>query len=474
MQKLVPALQAAVFAAVVIIGWPGQSEAAPFMLDNGPGDGSVRVGVDGFGAFGSSIGADSSNAFYNPVGAIGSAGTSYESGIAIGFIDGSGGNPGSRTFLTSGFIGSSGNLPNPTVAGNNLNANSSFTFGSLSFALTETLADSLDNGTRIGSLLDQRYSIANTSTEMVHFDVVRYLDGDLFFDGSIADGGGRIELAGNEVLFETDAASGSEAEATFVGITGIGGVTPATNRFQISSYSGLQSTITSGSALGDFVQNDTDGDQFIDTAYDVTLALRNEFWLAPGESANYQTQTLFGNAVPPAPGSSEAFPLLPPSDEPPFVFEVEQPGGQTIWFDPPVAVGFEYEVASGPLFETVTLPANVQSDPFEILVFDGTDFVSQGFFAPGASFDFTDLNSLGISLFQIQGIDPALGLLPNDPTAFPTGISFTGAGVTNFKMTAITESVSAVPEPSTLVVLLVGLIGLVVLGRHASYKPRLC
>lgn len=70
-------------------------------LRTAAGDGGLRVELDGFGAFGSDIGSDATNAFYDPTGDIEESGTTYESGIAIRV-----GSQGSRTFLTSGSIGS--------------------------------------------------------------------------------------------------------------------------------------------------------------------------------------------------------------------------------------------------------------------------------------------------------------------------------------------------------------------------------
>jgi hypothetical protein len=78
------------------------------------------------------------------------------------------------------------------------------------------------------------------------FDVVRYVDGDLQFDNSMSDGGGRIIQNSIEILFETDGASADDATTTFLGVTGIGGTTPTDNRFQISSYSGLRGAVAAG------------------------------------------------------------------------------------------------------------------------------------------------------------------------------------------------------------------------------------
>jgi len=46
--------------------------------------------------------------------------------------------------------------------------------------------------------------------------------------------------------------------------------------------------------------DDGNSDGFVDagSGYDVTMALRNVFTLAPGESAVYRTETIFGSGAP--------------------------------------------------------------------------------------------------------------------------------------------------------------------------------
>lgn len=217
-----------------------------FTLNNGSGDATVMVGVDGFGSFGSDAsGTGTSEALYNPIGATPTAGTTFESGVAIGF-------GGPRTFLTSGAIGSSGGLTNPTITGISTSASSSFGSGGLNFQLTQTLVP-LSNGTiPTGSALTQVYNITNTSSALLNFDIVRYFDGDLDFDGSLIDGGGRLVTTnGTEILFETDSATGSAQETTFIGITGEGGTTPTTNRFELGVFPELRSRIIQGGAFAD-------------------------------------------------------------------------------------------------------------------------------------------------------------------------------------------------------------------------------
>lgn len=157
--------------------------------------------------------------------------------------------------------------------------------------------------TQSGTVLTQTYVITNTSTAggRLSFELLRYLDGDLQFNGSISDGGGRLVASGAEILFETDSATGSSTSTTFIGITGEGGQVPATGRYEIDSFSGLRARIVNGTALDDLITGDgADADEFIDAGngYDVTLALRNVFLLDVGQSATYVTRTIFGNGTP--------------------------------------------------------------------------------------------------------------------------------------------------------------------------------
>jgi hypothetical protein len=281
------------------------ASAVPFTLTNGSGDGQVSLGVDGFGSFGSSVGTNTTNATYNPVGAGSPAGTTFESGVAARI-----GGSGAFGFLSSGDIGGSGNLVNPSVAGSSTSASSAFSVLGLSFSLTQTLSDLISGGSQTGSLLTQTYTVTNPSAtgQQISLELIRYIDGDLLFNGSLTDGGGRLVASGTEILFETDSATGSSTATTFLGITGEGGTVPAAARYEVDSFSGLRARIIAGIALDDIITGDGgDADQFIDAGagYDVTLALRNAFSLAPGASVEYVTRTFWGTGAPediPPPG----------------------------------------------------------------------------------------------------------------------------------------------------------------------------
>ena len=267
------------------------------VLSNAPGDGTVSIGIDGFGSYGSNIGSFGSNANYDPVGPIGIAGTTFLSAVSLA-------TPSGTQWLSTGF--GTGNSDPPTESSNAL-ATSSFSAAGLDFNLEQRLSELFvgvgeGQGERSGSLLTQTYLVTNSTANEMSFSLARYVDGDLSFDGSISDGGGRLPLGGGEILFETDSATGSADEATFVGITAQGGILPTTNRYEISGFSTLRSRVEIDS-LRDIVSGDgTDEDEFIDagSGFDLAIALRNEFVLGPGESTTYITQTIFGTGNPDA------------------------------------------------------------------------------------------------------------------------------------------------------------------------------
>ena len=307
---------------IIILGLFGSAQIAfagpgnPYTLTNAPGEGTVTIGVDGFGGFGSFSGPDATDAFYDPIDSIPNnpAKTTLASAIAI-----RSGGSGVWSFLTSGSgIFGSGGLPNPTVAGTPTFGTSSFSSNGLNFNLVQTLTKTFS-----GTTLTQTYTISNPNNpnamptpSPIDIDLLRYFDGDLFFDGSINDGGGRlINLAGIEILFETDALGTSSTFSTFVGITTDEGTEPTTNKFEINKFPNLGSNIVFvGNPLGNLVFNDSpppELDEFIDIAlYDVSLALSSDgFSIGAGESVVYVTKTVFGDGAP------EDVEIDPPTEE---------------------------------------------------------------------------------------------------------------------------------------------------------------
>ncbi len=292
-------------AAVRTLDWHGAALEALedrrllAVLTTGTGDGNLTVEVDGYGSFGAAVGIGSDQgAIYDPIGPISAASTTFQSGVALRF-----GSVGPRQFLTSGFIFGTSTLPSIPTTGSATSIVSNFSIDSLAIELTQTVSRLFNSANvQTGSYLTQRYVITNTSSAPVNFELVRYIDGDLLFDGSLYDGGGRLLTQGREFLFETDAGGGGETDTTFFGIDATGGTIPTSGRFELESYSTLGNSVASGAALNDTIWGDFDGDGFIDAGaeYDVTLALRNVFTLAPGATASYTTRTVFGSGQPDA------------------------------------------------------------------------------------------------------------------------------------------------------------------------------
>lgn len=152
----------------------------------------------------------------------------------------------------------------------------------------------------------------------------------------------------------------------------------------------------------------------------------------------------FGGVGGVAPGATEEVPVLPFVTGPgEFTFVDPTP---RLWFDPPFAEGFEYEVIGGEFLEVMVPSAAFGFGPLDVLV--GGMIVAT--LDPGENYLFGP----GVTNFSIVGftLDTAA---PGFATAFPTFLDFT-PGVTSMSMTAIL-SVPAVPEPSEWALMLAGL-----------------
>lgn len=124
--------------------------------------------------------------------------------------------------------------------------------------------------------------------------------------------------------------------------------------------------------------------------------------------------------------------------------------GNTIWVDPPVSVGFTYEIDGGALVTSISAPslATVADLDGYIVTIGGTDYtIGAGETLIGSMF------GSGISSFILTGIDPDLELDPEDTIAFPLGLTFANVtddfGVTITPITVDGPSVAAVPLPAT-------------------------
>ena len=154
-----------------------------------------------------------------------------------------------------------------------------------------------------------------------------------------------------------------------------------------------------------------------------------------------------------------------------FVFDDGSPpviGEAPRTYDPDAAVGYAYEITEGDNgFGELFLPDFFATDGLvlEILDPDHSRFGELILLTPEDDtlfFSFVDVDNLdGAAAFRVTGIDPSLDLDPNDPLAFPTGLTFVSTDAVSFEQTAL------VPEPASAAVLLMGLGGVLRRRRAA-------
>jgi len=115
----------------------------------------------------------------------------------------------------------------------------------------------------------------------------------------------------------------------------------------------------------------------------------------------------------------------------------------TYYIDPAVATGYIYQTSAGnPNVAGVELPDVGNPNPYDLYLWNGSAFIFDTTLAANALFDFAPG---GVSEFEVLGIDPALGLDPDNTTAFITALTFESAGNFTGTMTRITTTV---PEPA--------------------------
>jgi uncharacterized membrane protein len=126
-----------------------------------------------------------------------------------------------------------------------------------------------------------------------------------------------------------------------------------------------------------------------------------------------------------------------------YTFTVDVVPNTPIFIDPAPALGFDYATGAGdPLFTTVTLPIGIGDNQY-MLMLKGHQYPLIG----GQLFDFTTHGYPGgVSSFRVTDIEVSAGLDPNNPTAFPTQLSFSGAGRFTGSMTPLCLNQAVPPQ----------------------------
>ena len=116
-----------------------------------------------------------------------------------------------------------------------------------------------------------------------------------------------------------------------------------------------------------------------------------------------------------------------------FWFNLTVNGTGINWYDPVYAVGYDYEVISGPKFASIVVPPGYGDDKFDLYLWDGMDYelvgsdldaLTQYWFTDDGGITTTPGDYEGITMFSIRGLELDAKLDPDDPNAFVTGMTF--------------------------------------------------
>lgn len=148
------------------------------------------------------------------------------------------------------------------------------------------------------TVLEKCYRFTNNTTEFVPIvALTHYMDGDLYFgDGGLGNDYGATSQGYPKTLWEFDEGDNPEEPTTFVGLYPLPGGGDLLQSWEIGQYSeqkrrianyafGCTTLLNNLNRGGAGSNSDTDGDLITDTGYDVTLAMRFDLGpLNPGES----------------------------------------------------------------------------------------------------------------------------------------------------------------------------------------------
>lgn len=188
------------------------------------------------------------------------------------------------------------------------------------------------------------------------------------------------------------------------------------------------------------------------------------FGNGPGDSGNGGDGSLM--SVPPI-GGSQLNPILPDPGTT-FVFHYTvDPGGlgntTPLFFDPPSAVGYYFQILSGPNFASVDVPKPLTGTGQSQFTLTFGTYIET--LTAGTPFDFTSVIPGGVSQFRITGNFGPDGPEVVRSQTFDTAISFVGGGNGSFSQTPILST----PEPGSLALLGIGGLGLLLWWRQHGW-----
>ena len=136
-----------------------------------------------------------------------------------------------------------------------------------------------------------------------------------------------------------------------------------------------------------------------------------------------------------------------------FWFDVTVNGTNVTWYDPIYAVGYDYEIVSGPNVGSIIVPPGYGDDKFDlylwqngqyVLVQSDLDATVQYWFTDDGGVTSSPVDNEGVRKFSIRGLELSAKLDPDDTNAFVTGMAFVqdpnDQASLVLRMTPITES----------------------------------
>ncbi|UOA10387.1 nidogen-like domain-containing protein [Methylobacter sp. S3L5C] len=162
------------------------------------------------------------------------------------------------------------------------------------------------------------------------------------------------------------------------------------------------------------------------------------------------------------PGTTPENPLLPVIIDSSYTFDFNVQENQQVFIDPAVAIGYDYQVQSGPNIASVLFPANIGDGNYDLYLWNNLDYIFATAITGGSNYRFADG---GVNRFRVLGIETTAELDPNNVRAFITGLTFTAPGTISMSQTPI---VSQVPIPAAAWLFASGLLGLGALRKKAQ------